>query len=273
LPIGIVGTLIVATVIYVAVALIVTGIVPYSSHDKNAPLSQAFFSLNLEWAGFIVAVGSLTSITATTLVSLIGQPRIFFQMAQDGLLFEIFSKTNKKGVPIWGTILTGVMSGIIAFFLNLDSLANMISIGTLLAFIVVCGGVVVLRMEDKAKPFKMPLLMFGFLAASAIWAVSFTYFQTLQPWSFIVTGSLVIISFIPIALQKHTSMPSTFACPLVPYIPCLGIFMNMWFIVTLPPDSLLRLLIWTVIGFAIYFLYGIRHSTLYVKNTEELHAN
>jgi len=220
-----------------------------------------------------VAVGSLTTITATTLVSLIGQPRIFFQMAKDGLLFQIFAKTNQNGIPVWGTVITGIMSGLIAFFLNLDALTDMISIGTLLAFVVVCGGVVVLRVEDKQKPYKMPLLMLGFLITSTIWAISFTYFENLQPWSFIVTGPLVIISFVPIALQKHTNIPSTFVCPLVPYIPCLGIFMNMWFIITLPADSLYRLLIWTAIGMAIYFLYGIRHSTLYVSNREELHAS
>jgi len=245
----------------------------YPDLDKNAPLSQAFFSINLGWAGFIVAAGSVTTMTATTLVSLIGQPRIFYQMAKDGLLFQIFAKTNSAGVPNYGTIITGVMSGIIAFMLNLDSLANMISIGTLLAFIVVCGGVVVLRCKNETKPHKVPLLLLLFVFTSILWGVSFTYLTAIQPWSWIFTGTAVIASFVPLVLQKQTDIPSTFACPLVPWIPCLGIFMNVWFIITLPPDALIRLLVWTAIGMVIYFGYGINHSTLYVNNKEEHTTN
>jgi len=247
--------------------------VHYPDLNKDAPLSQAFFSINLNWAGFIIAAGSVTTMTATTLVSLIGQPRIFYQMAKDGLLFQIFAKTNSAGVPSYGTIITGVMSGIIAFMLNLDSLANMISIGTLLAFIVVCGGVVVLRCKDETKPFRVPSLLLLFVFTSTLWAVSFTYLSEIQPWSWFFTGAAVIVSFVPLAIEKHTDIPSTFACPLVPWVPCLGIFMNVWFIITLPPDALIRLLVWTIIGMAIYFTYGIKHSTLYVSNKEELNTN
>jgi len=265
LPIGIVGTLIIASTLYVAVSLVVTGMIKYTDLDKDAPLSQAFFTAGLPWAGFIVAAGSVTTMTATTLVSLIGQPRIFYQMAKDGLLWQIFATTNKSGIPIWGTIITGIMSGLIAFSLDLDKLANMISIGTLLAFIVVCGGVVVLRGKDPERPTKLPLLLVLFFIASVIWGVNFMYIPQLQPWSFIITGLLVVATFIPIAMQKATDIPKTFACPFVPYVPCLGIFMNVWFICSLPWDAIVRLVVWTVVGMAIYLFYGIRHSVLYVS--------
>eukprot|EP01119_Soliformovum_irregulare_P004980 TRINITY_DN1623_c0_g1_i1.p1 TRINITY_DN1623_c0_g1~~TRINITY_DN1623_c0_g1_i1.p1 ORF type:complete len:546 (-),score=132.14 TRINITY_DN1623_c0_g1_i1:175-1812(-) len=262
LPIGIVGTLGIATGIYIAVSLVVTGMVSYLEMNVNAPLSQAFFSRGLGWAGTIIAFGSVTTMSATTLVSLIGQPRIFYQMAKDGLIFKIFQRTNVKGVPVWGTIITGVMSGVIAFFLDLDALTNMISIGTLLAFIVVCGGVIVLRYQESDRPARVPLYLLGYFVACIIFAVSFTYLQVLQPWSLFLTGTLLVASFAPFLFMRTTSLPTTFKCPLVPYVPALGILMNVWFIVSLPWDAIVRLLIWTFLGMVLYFVYGIRYSTL-----------
>jgi len=263
LPIGIVGTLLVASVIYVAIALVLTGMVNYTKLDTNAPLYQAFFSIGLNWAGYIIAVGSVSVMTATTLVSLVGQPRIFFQMAKDGLIFEIFGKASaKSGVPIYGTIITGVMSGGIALIFDINSLANMISIGTLLAFTVVCGGVVVLRYQTPDRPKLVPALLMSFFTASLLCSIAFTYGENLAPWSQIITGIIVIGTFIPLVFLKTASKPSTFSCPLVPFIPCLGILVNVWVIVQLPVDSIYRLLIWTFIGLLIYFFYGIRHSRL-----------
>eukprot|EP01118_Nematostelium_gracile_P009396 TRINITY_DN3160_c0_g1_i1.p1 TRINITY_DN3160_c0_g1~~TRINITY_DN3160_c0_g1_i1.p1 ORF type:complete len:546 (-),score=126.59 TRINITY_DN3160_c0_g1_i1:29-1666(-) len=269
LPIGIVGTLLIASALYVAVSMVVTGMVYYPHLNADAPLSAAFFSVGLSWAGYLVAVGSVTTMTATTLVSLIGQPRIFYQMSQDGLIFSALGRLNKKGAPSYGTVVTGIMSGVIALCFNLDGLANMISIGTLLAFIVVCGGVVVLRKRDDEKPYKPALMVGAFCLACVIWAVFFTYLLDVWPYALIFAGILVIATFIPIVMAPTTDVPVTFACPLVPWIPCLGMFMNIWFIVTLPYDAIIRLIVWTIIGMLIYAFYGIRNSTLYVKTLSE----
>jgi len=233
----------------------------------------------LNWAGFIVVVGSITIMTSTVLVSLIGQPRIFLQMAKDGLLFKIFGKVSLNGVPIAGTLITGIMSGAIGFCFTLDVLTNMISIGTLLAFIVVCGGVVLLRFApppplegEEAAPgppaWKVPLILFAFFIASILFSVSFTHYHHLQPWSIIATAVLVVIVYIPLQFEKVRNPPKTFTCPLVPLVPCGGIFLNVTFIVSLPADSVYRVVIWTIIGFMIYFFYGIWNSRLFRKEEE-----
>jgi len=99
LPIGIVATLLVVTLLYIIVALILTGMQPYYLIDVNAPLSVAFQAVHMNWASTIIAFGSITTITATCLASLVGQPRIFYQMARDGLMFKIFfwKSTSQDG--------------------------------------------------------------------------------------------------------------------------------------------------------------------------------
>ena len=124
LPLGILGTLAIASILYVAVTLVLTGMVPSDQIDVNAPLSSAFLHAGLSWAGIIIAFGSVTTLTATTLCSLFGQPRIFYRMSQDGLLWTPFSMLNKKQVPIFGTIVTGGTSMLIAFFLDIGTLSS-----------------------------------------------------------------------------------------------------------------------------------------------------
>lgn len=269
LPIGIVGTLLSVTVLYVVVSLVLTGMQVYDHIDINAPLAIAFASVNVKWASTVIAFGSVTTITATCLASLVGQPRIFYQMSQDGLMFSIFGKVNARtGVPMQGTIITGLLSAIIALFLNLDTLLDMISIGTLLAFTVVCGGVIILRYQESepGRRHRAPLMVILYFFGCVIFAArnKFT-FDVDKTWNiviWVVFALPMIATFIPLLTLKTTNMPATFKCPLVPFVPCLGILMNCWFILSLSVGSIYRLLIWTAIGMMIYFGYGIRNSAL-----------
>jgi len=288
LPIGIVGTLGIATTLYVGVSLAFTGMVNYADIASlgNAPLAQAFYGPNHSWAGYVVSAGSLTIMTATTLVSLVGQPRIFLQMAKDGLFFSLFGRVSQKtGTPFWGTVITGVISGVIAAFFRLDSLTEMISIGTLLAFIVVCAGVVILRFRSPPSDLQeldcdhtsvwgtwdewaVTAYLTLFMLASLLFSIAFTFFKHLQPWSMIPTGLIVVLTYIPLQMQEVKDPPKTFTCPLVPFVPCLAILMNISFIVSLPIDSIIRLVIWTIIGMTIYFGYGIWNSKLNWYNVQ-----
>lgn len=270
LPIGIVGTLLTVTGLYVVVALILTGMQPYNLIDQNAPLSSAFAYVHENWASTVIAFGSVTTITATCLASLIGQPRIFYQMAQDGLMFPVFGRLHKKtGVPMFGTIITGLVSAVIALLLDLNTLLDMISIGTLLAFTVVCGGVIILRYQDDTpgKRHKVPLMVILFFIGCIIFAVrnrieihGLNTGESVAVW--LAFAVPMVATFIPFLFLKTTNLPSTFKCPLVPFVPALGILMNVWFIMSLSLGSIYRLLIWTVLGMLIYFGYGIRHSAL-----------
>jgi amino acid transporter len=122
--------------------------VPYNLLT-DTPLADAFDRVGLHWAAIVIGASSVMALSVTTLASLLGQPRIFFQMAQDGLFFSAFGRVNKQQAPVFGTWITGLFAGVLAAVYDLDQLTGMISIGTLLAFSVVCGGVIVLRYRDN----------------------------------------------------------------------------------------------------------------------------
>eukprot|EP01083_Nonionella_stella_P182871 659201_1 len=146
--IGILGTLGIAVSLYVCVSLVLTGMIPFTALDAQSPLSEAFNNHNQPVMAMLVSIGALTTTSATTLTCLVGQPRIFYRMAHDGLFFNVF-----KNIKI-GTLISGVAATFIAVFINFNLLAEMISVGTLIAYILVCGGVVVLRYEDIINDYK-----------------------------------------------------------------------------------------------------------------------
>lgn len=152
MPVGILSSLAIAAAIYVSVTLVVTSMAPFTSlATEPAPLAWAFDHVGMEWCSWIINVGSLFGLTAATFTCLLGQPRIFYRMASDGLLFPLFKNLNKKGVPLEGTLITGAFTACIAVTVSLEALADAISIGTLLAFSLVDAGVIFLRyVEDPA---------------------------------------------------------------------------------------------------------------------------
>jgi APA family basic amino acid/polyamine antiporter len=160
LPIGIIGSLVICTVLYVLVAGVLTGMVPFDQIDKDAPIATAFEQVGFTSAQFIVTVGALAGITSVLLVMMMGQPRIFLAMARDGLLpFGFFGAIHPTyRTPYKSTMLTGLMVASAASLLPLNILADLTSIGTLFAFALVCGSVLVLRITDpdRPRPFACP---------------------------------------------------------------------------------------------------------------------
>lgn len=171
LPIGIIGSLIVSTIIYILVAGVFTGIIPYKalvktlSTSQAEPLTLAIQYANIKnWGNFlvgIIAFGSVIAHTAVLLVFQLGQPRIFFSMARDGLLPQSFAKVHPKyRTPYVTTILTGLIVGITAMFTTIDEMVDLTNIGTLFAFMLVCAGIIILRKKepDRPRPFRTPLV-------------------------------------------------------------------------------------------------------------------
>jgi APA family basic amino acid/polyamine antiporter len=260
LPIGIGGTLGIATALYVGVSLVITGMVSYKNVDINAPLSRAFQDKGMTWAAIIISAGSVSTLTSTTFASLLGQPRIFYQMSVDGLLPPLFKKLNSRQVPVYGTLITGCVAGTIAFLFDLDDLADMISIGTLMAFTIVCSSVLVLRYRSPEHPVRIAGIVLAF--GCSCLAFSFTW-QFTTPWyAKVLTGSPVLILFGYLLALETIDLPTTFRCPLVPLIPSVGVLVNIYLISSLPIEAFYRVLVWTAIGLAIYFGYGIRNSAL-----------
>jgi APA family basic amino acid/polyamine antiporter len=161
LPVGMIGSLVICTLLYVVTAAVLTGLVHYSELNVPEPLALALRLLDLNWAAGIVAFGAVVATTSVLLVFQMGQPRIFFSMARDGLLPARFAEVHPRfKTPHVTTILTGVAVAVSAAFVDIGEAAELTNIGTLFAFILVCAGVIVLRHTDpqRPRPFRTPLV-------------------------------------------------------------------------------------------------------------------
>eukprot|EP01125_Pyxidicula_operculata_P016105 TRINITY_DN5514_c0_g1_i1.p1 TRINITY_DN5514_c0_g1~~TRINITY_DN5514_c0_g1_i1.p1 ORF type:complete len:564 (+),score=83.34 TRINITY_DN5514_c0_g1_i1:48-1739(+) len=292
LPVSVIGTLTITTTLYIGVSLVLCGMVNANTINTTAPLSQAFGDHGLHWAVLLVSVGSVTTLTANVLSSLIGQPRVFYQMALDGLLFSPFTWINQRGILTFGTFITATMAGVLALLYDLNSLADMISIGTLMAYSCVCAGVIVMRYtipEDKKKcdiVHEIRYTHFAFteklgkiisenlLTLLFVYTVSTVFIgvSMRMGWGWEAAGSFIVVNAILLLfllILKQKDVPDTFKCPLVPIVPLGGVTINLLLITTLPMPSIYRVLVWSALGILIYMFYGIKYSKLNVKTQEE----
>jgi basic amino acid/polyamine antiporter, APA family len=163
-PIGIIVSLVLCTVLYIAVSAVLTGMVPYSQINIETPVSDAFRQAGLPWARYLISAGAVAGITSVLLVMMLSQPRVWLAMARDGMVPEsFFGAVHPKFRTPWkATILTGVLVAIGAGLLPLRILADLTNIGTLFAFVVVCAAVLIMRRIEPnvERPFRAPLSPF-----------------------------------------------------------------------------------------------------------------
>jgi APA family basic amino acid/polyamine antiporter len=209
-PRGILGALVISTVLYVAMAAVMTGMVSYTELDVAAPVAVALDAHpELFWLGLPVKIGAIIGMTSVILMSILGQPRIFMAMARDGLLPPQMERVHPKyHTPSIATVITGVLAAFFAGMFPIDVLGELVSIGILLAFTAVCIGVLVLRktMPEAPRPFRVPLA--------------------------------------PVTCTAGV-------------IVCLGLTL------ALPKDTWIRLVVWSAVGAAVYFVYGYWNSNLH----------
>jgi APA family basic amino acid/polyamine antiporter len=159
MPIGILSSLAICTVIYIAVAIVLLGIVPYQQLNVADPLAVGIDATGLRWLSPVIKIAALFGLFSTMLVNLLAQTRIFYSMSRDGLLPKVFATVHPKfRTPHVSTIMTGAIIALVAGLTRIEVLGQLVSIGTLLAFVLVCIGIIILRktLPDAPRPFRTP---------------------------------------------------------------------------------------------------------------------
>lgn len=267
LPRGMIYSLIICTVLYVLLALVLTGMVKYTQLNVGDPLAMIFDQRGLKWIGGIVAVSAIVATASVLLVFQLGQPRIWMSMSRDGLLPKIFSKIHPKfKTPSFSTILTGFVVAIPALFLNLDFVLALTSIGTLFAFVLVCGGVLVLRgrAEKAESKFKVPYLngkyIVPILLAAALAIITYyapEHFKNL----FTLDGMPMLLFWVVTIIVTFFTFTRNYSIiPVFGLISCFYLMAQETYLVWL------RFLGWLIIGLVIYFFYSYKNSKLAPKN-------
>jgi APA family basic amino acid/polyamine antiporter len=206
MPIGILGSLVVCTILYIMVSLTLTGLVNYRALNVGDPVAVGIDATGVSWGSLLVKVGAVFGLATVMLVMLLGQSRVFFSMSRDGLLPKWASAIHPRFRTPWiSNILVGSIVAFLPAVLNINRLSELVNMGTLLAFCIVSAGVWVLR-------------------------------------------------------RRHPDLPRPFKTPFVPLVPILGIITALYLMISLPRLTWIVVIIWLIVGLAIYFTYSIKHS-------------
>jgi amino acid transporter len=268
LPRGMMWAIIICTVLYIIIALVLTGIVPYHQLGVGEPLAFVFERINMPKMTFIISMSAVVAMASVLLVFQMGQPRIWLSMSRDGLLPKRFSKIHPKyKTPSFATIVVGFVVAIPALFMNLTMVTDLCSIGTLFAFVLVCGGVLVLQNKPDVPrgSFKTPYLNAGFvlpilfLGALVYFYQSNELFHYLQFKSWTDFGHKIpsLIFWIFTIFLTVVSIPKKLSL-----IPTLGLLSCLYMMSEIPLQNWIYFGIWLVLGLVIYFGYSRKHSQL-----------
>jgi amino acid transporter len=288
LPRGMIYSLIICTVLYILLALVLTGMVSYKFLDVKDPLAFVFNQRGLNWIGGVISVSAIVAMTSVLLVFQMGQPRIWLAMSRDGLMPKRFSKVHSKyQTPSFSTIITGVVVGVPILFLDYDIVIEFTSISTLFAFVLVSGGVLLLPDAVKEKnKFSLPKINSRYILTAIFIMIVVglnyyepSYFSNLANYApadkaFEWFGTtifhysddnvqkvslqifyLIFTFFVGLSIWKNLSL-----------IPVLGVLSCMYLLTSMNIHNWIYFMVWMVIGLVAYFSYGIKKSKLNPKN-------
>jgi APA family basic amino acid/polyamine antiporter len=280
LPKAMMFALIICTVLYVVITLVLTGMVSYKELGVGDPLSFVFARVGLPKFSGLVAVSAVFAMASVLLVFQLGQPRIWLTMSRDGLLPPVFAKVHPRfHTPSFSTIVTGIFVGVPALVLNMDLVVDLTSIGTLFAFALVCGGILIIDPYGKSGArFTVPYIngkwLIPLVLVLSAWLL-WTYDQdTITKLINDVNGTTAArsgegyysvfrhqIPYLVFILASLAIMVVTFRKSLS-LLPVLGLLTNLYLMTQLGINNWTMFLIWLLIGLAIYFTYGYKHSKL-----------
>lgn len=260
----------ICTILYVLVTLVLTGIVPSAGlAGIEDPLAYMFTIVGLHGVAGVVAASAVIALTSALLVYQLGQPRIWMTMSRDGLLPKAFSKIHPKyRTPSFSTIMTGVLVGLPALFANLEEVINLSSIGTLFAFVLVCGGVLILDLNpenQKKSKFKIPYINAKYVVGGSLLVAMYLFYpESIGDWFNVhFTGnakadswimSLFFVAWFVLAFFSYTKNLSL--------IPVLGLLVNLYLMTQMGAANWERFIYWCLVGVVIYFAYGYKRSKL-----------
>jgi basic amino acid/polyamine antiporter, APA family len=214
MPIGLLGSLLICTLLYIAVCVLLTGVVNYTQLNVAAPIALAMDRMGATWGSLLVKAGAVAGTSTVMMMTLMGQSRIFYVMSKDGMLPAWAGAIHPRFRTPWiSSITVGLFIAIFAGLLPISVLGDLVNIGTLFAFSIVCIGVWILR-------------------------------------------------------KRQPDLPRPFRTPLVPLVPILGVIFSLFLMLSLPWDTWLRLIVWLLVGFVIYFAYSKKHSRVRAATSE-----
>jgi amino acid transporter len=268
LPKGMIYSLIICTVLYILIALVLTGMVNYKNLQVADPLAYVFEQVGLQKVSYMISVSAVIATASVLLIFQMGQPRIWMSMSRDGLLPRAFSFIHPKyKTPTFSTIITGIVVAVPALFMNLTEVTDLTSIGTLFAFVLVCAGVLLLPKEEPGEirgKFKIPYINSQFIVPALFIAGIITFWEPVSGlflWrgredtfheSFPYFLFLILSAIITwLSFRKKLSL-----------IPVLGLLSCFYLMTELGYTNWMRFLIWLALGLIVYFTYSYRNSRL-----------
>ncbi len=266
MPRGMIYSLLICTVLYILIALVLTGMVDYSLLKVDDPLAFVFERIGLHKIGYIISVSAVVATTSVLLVFQLGQPRIWMSMSRDGLMPKKFSEVHPKyGTPAFATIITGIFVGVPSLFMSISRMTDLTSIGTLFAFVLVCFGVLVLpRLSPtvKKQAFRLPYFNGQYIIPAL--ALVFIYFGQNRIFNAIKEAGnegyqeiLFLVFVVILMVVAVLSFIKKFSV-----IPIIGAMCCLYLMIEIPPVSWLWFFVWMLIGLVIYNLYSKKHSLL-----------
>jgi amino acid transporter len=272
LPRAMVYSLLICTILYILIALVLTGMVSYTELRVDDPLAFVFNRINKPWIAYIISISAVIATTSVLLIFQLGQPRIWMSMSRDGLLPKKFSRIHPKfGTPSYGTIATGILVAVPTLFLDAEFVTDLTSIGTLFAFVVVCAGVLYLPPIDKelenpqnSKRFKLPYINAKIIIP--VLAIFLTIFfwehieenikfsEGWEVWRHHIPFYLFIIMFLIMAFLSFKNNYSL--------IPVLGVLSCFFLMTEIGVKNWFVFGLWLIIGLIFYFNYGYKRSRL-----------